>query len=467
VAWARRFDYDRWGNRTAVWNGVSGGSLIQSAVVQMQAGVPTNRMESVNGVSCLYDAAGNLKNDTASYQYDAENRLTSYNQGAGLYSYDGEGRRVKRQDSSGTTVYVYNAIDQLVAEYGGAGPVNNGTSYIAQDHLGSTRLVMKGDGSVSRHDYLLFGEEISGTTGARSGIAGYNAADSVKQRFTGYERDESGLDFAQARYYSSAQGRFTSVDPENAGADRSDPQSFNAYSYTRNNPIIYVDPDGMRFRLTDTDGASATFSDEHIFNTLGRNKNIRMVAGRIYLNNVLIGYYDRLSFDDFSLMGNLFYQGMSQRRRASLQAIGAFAVLSANGYAIGQMAGPMLLNSAAATLYLLSESKQQAAVGQVNTNSETRNGAFRAAKRANDIPVTKRPDRVITNPNSAEWKTLNLRRGENIRLYEFTNNRGEKIWIREDGARVYRTGPPQGNHFNSGPAGVENNLKNHHFWRRR
>lgn len=64
-------------------------------------------------------------------------------------------------------------------------------------------------------------------------------------RFTSKERDaETGLDFFGARYMSSAQGRFTSVDPQNAGASLYNPQSWNAYSYTLNNPLIYVDPDG-------------------------------------------------------------------------------------------------------------------------------------------------------------------------------------------------------------------------------
>jgi RHS repeat-associated protein len=38
--------------------------------------------------------------------------------------------------------------------------------------------------------------------------------DSVRQQFTGQERDdETGLDYFNARYHSSMQGRFTSVDP--------------------------------------------------------------------------------------------------------------------------------------------------------------------------------------------------------------------------------------------------------------
>jgi RHS repeat-associated protein len=70
------------------------------------------------------------------------------------------------------------------------------------------------------------------------------------QKFTGKERDaETGLDYFGARYYSGAQGRFLSVDPENAGAKKNDPQSWNAYAYSRNNPLKYVDPDGKLYEL--------------------------------------------------------------------------------------------------------------------------------------------------------------------------------------------------------------------------
>ncbi len=91
-----------------------------------------------------------------------------------------------------------------------------------------------------------FGEEV--------GRAGYGT-DAVRQKFTSYERDnESDLDFAQARYYSSKLGRFYSVDPENAGASEDDPQSWNGYAYARNNPTIFTDPDGLEVKYCDTNG---------------------------------------------------------------------------------------------------------------------------------------------------------------------------------------------------------------------
>ncbi|MEO8049389.1 MAG: RHS repeat-associated core domain-containing protein [Acidobacteriota bacterium] len=63
--------------------------------------------------------------------------------------------------------------------------------------------------------------------------------------FTSKERDaETGLDFFGARYMSSAQGRFTTVGPVFATASLFNPQSWNGYAYTLNNPLKYVDTDG-------------------------------------------------------------------------------------------------------------------------------------------------------------------------------------------------------------------------------
>jgi VWFA-related protein len=58
-----------------------------------------------------------------------------------------------------------------------------------------------------------------------------------------------GLDFFGARYFSSAQGRFTSPDwsekPEPIPyADLENPQSLNLYTYVHNNPLRSNDPDG-------------------------------------------------------------------------------------------------------------------------------------------------------------------------------------------------------------------------------
>jgi RHS repeat-associated protein len=57
-----------------------------------------------------------------------------------------------------------------------------------------------------------------------------------------------------ARYYSSAQGRFTSADEPLVGQYEDDPQSWNLYAYGRNNPPLYVDPTGNDYRVYGKDG---------------------------------------------------------------------------------------------------------------------------------------------------------------------------------------------------------------------
>lgn len=67
------------------------------------------------------------------------------------------------------------------------------------------------------------------------------------QKFTGKERDsESGLDYFGARYYGSSLGRFTSPDPAKLDIRHLlNPQKWNKYAYTINNPLRYFDPDGQ------------------------------------------------------------------------------------------------------------------------------------------------------------------------------------------------------------------------------
>ena len=216
----------------------------------------TNRLTSVG-----YDSPGNLTTMGGyGLTYDAEGRQSKATIGSSVtqYWYDGDGRRVKKQVGTGTpTVYVYDAGGELVAEYGGAGAAT-GTQYLVQDHLGSTRMVVGSDGHCqSLHDYLPYGEEI-----ARTGTTcQYAVADGVTQKFTGKERDAElassamqGLDYFDERYFSAAQGRFTSVDPQNAGAIPIDPQSWNGYAYGRNNPLKYTDPTGTNYTVCDAEG---------------------------------------------------------------------------------------------------------------------------------------------------------------------------------------------------------------------
>jgi RHS repeat-associated protein len=83
--------------------------------------------------------------------------------------------------------------------------------------------------------------------GGRTSAQDYSSeTDGLRQKFTGYERDiETGLDYAQARYYGSIMGRFTSPDPLLSSGEPENPQTWNRYSYALNNPLLYTDPFGL------------------------------------------------------------------------------------------------------------------------------------------------------------------------------------------------------------------------------
>jgi len=145
---------------------------------------------------------------------------------------------------------VLNAFATFPAFRELSGTLYREANWLVTDHLSTPRMIVNKSGalsSVKRHDYLPFGEELSAGIGGRTTIQGYTG-DSVRQRYTSYERDnETNLDYAQARYYSSVQGRFTGVDPLMASAKPTQPESWNRYAYCLNNPLVFTDPTGLKW----------------------------------------------------------------------------------------------------------------------------------------------------------------------------------------------------------------------------
>jgi RHS repeat-associated protein len=255
-SWSQTNGYDQYGNR---WIDYGGG------VHNLSFSTSNNRITTAG---FTYDSAGNLLNDGIhAYTYDAEGKIKTVD-AATAYVYDGEGHRVRKYVGENTR-FIYGIGGQLIAEfdgstgnlkkeyvYGGATLItieptavnSNGTQYTTTDNLSSPRVITNSSGSVvSRHDYMPFGAELGAGVGGRTTAMGFsNSGDNNRKKFTGYERDmETGLDFAEARYYSNAQGRFTSSDPLMSSGKVADPQSWNRYTYCFNNPIIYSDPNGM------------------------------------------------------------------------------------------------------------------------------------------------------------------------------------------------------------------------------
>ncbi|MCZ2076114.1 MAG: RHS repeat-associated core domain-containing protein [Bryobacterales bacterium] len=69
--------------------------------------------------------------------------------------------------------------------------------------------------------------------------------------FTQNADREGGPEYFGARYFSGAQGRFTSPDPIAGSA--ANPQSLNMYAYVWNNPLRHTDPTGMVVSWEDSD----------------------------------------------------------------------------------------------------------------------------------------------------------------------------------------------------------------------
>jgi RHS repeat-associated protein len=246
--WDQSLGYDRYGNRTSI----NQQKLGEQSVTQTPS-IAASSNRFAPGQGFVYDLNGNLTQDDLGRQFtfngdnrQVEVRDASYNV-IGLYYYDGKGQRVKKITASETTIYVYSASGKLLAEYS-TQQSGNSTSYLTADKLGSPRVITNAAGGVVSHrDFMPFGEEIFAGTANRAPADKFGyGIDNVRKRFTGYEKDaETGLDFAEARYYDNRYGRFTAVDPLLASGISADAQSFNRYAYVMNNPVTATDPTGM------------------------------------------------------------------------------------------------------------------------------------------------------------------------------------------------------------------------------
>ena len=119
----------------------------------------------------------------------------------------------------------------------------NGLHFHFSDPLGTRRVQVAGGGASpgcieNSFQSLPYGNGLTAYPGCESGD------DATEHHFTGKERDsESGNDYFGARYYASTMGRFLSPDKP-VDQHPEDPQSWNLYSYVRNNPLISIDQDG-------------------------------------------------------------------------------------------------------------------------------------------------------------------------------------------------------------------------------
>ena len=203
-----------------------------------------------------YDANGSmLLGDGRIMTYDYENRLSTVrkNGATTTFVYDGDGGRVKKTVTSGSTTTTYigklyvcegTSCSRLI--YAGTQrialvpmPPSGRTpspSYFHPDHLGSTSVLTNAQGVAEEHNsYRPYGQ-----------LHTHTGTADVAYKYTGQERDPStGLYFYNARYYDPALGRF--ISPDTIVESPLHPQTLNRYAYAGNNPVLYNDPTGHCF----------------------------------------------------------------------------------------------------------------------------------------------------------------------------------------------------------------------------
>jgi len=125
----------------------------------------------------------------------------------------------------------------------------SGTVWYAFDERGNVAQRVGGNGALLSTDlYDAFGKKRSGAADVFGfgGQAGY------------YTDVETGLILCTNRHYDPQQGRFLTRDPLGYGG------GINLYSYTANNPINWMDPDGLDW-LDDTSNFFAGWGDTLTF----------------------------------------------------------------------------------------------------------------------------------------------------------------------------------------------------------
>lgn len=284
-----QFAYDSFGNITSRLTEAS------TTPVSLLTELTNNHLKAGS-----YDAAGNLIDFTSGtgteyYYYDQLSRQYRYGPVDYRYFFDAENERVATVTASFTrtparpaaaerevqpvdvwsitlrdpdkrllTEYRWNSLANtstfqkdyvylggaLVATFGpspisAAQPV--GWYYYSSDHLGTPRLITDAAGLTvtgGKPKYRAFGLSLSNPI-------------SRGPAFAAMEREvANGNYYDHARFMGTFTGRFLS--PDKLSGSPEDPMSWNRYTYARNNPLLYVDPDGRAWRPSTAANSAAS-----------------------------------------------------------------------------------------------------------------------------------------------------------------------------------------------------------------
>jgi RHS repeat-associated protein len=252
--------YDANGNRT---------SLALGAVsLDLDYAPDTNRLVRLSGTdprtgtnisaSLDYDASGNLTTlaGLGLLAYNSAGRLTRFGVSfltLARYRYNAQGQRTRKTTPLGRTIYHYDLAGNLIAETTATGQTlkayvwadhtplaqieaNGSPVYLHTDPLTTPRLATNPAGTITWR----WNSDAFGAIPPDSDPDGDGTRTTLNLRFPGqYFDSETGLFYNWNRYYDPRLGRYLTSDPIGLAG------GLNTYAYVENNPLRYIDPEGL------------------------------------------------------------------------------------------------------------------------------------------------------------------------------------------------------------------------------
>ena len=212
-----------------------------------------------------YDANGNIKSDPSkgitNIDYNALNLPQTIYRTAGniTYTYDATGRKLTVTNGVIIKNYLdgweFNATQVTqVATPEGVARFNAGVykfEYFLKDNIGNTRATIAKSATgtaeiLQVNHYYAFGMSYGGAAYQYTVSGSENA-----YKYNGKEyQEETGLYDFGARFYDPVIGRWAVIDPL---AEKS--RRWSTYNYAFNNPLKFIDPDGMSPKVEKSDGS--------------------------------------------------------------------------------------------------------------------------------------------------------------------------------------------------------------------
>ena len=281
-------------DEVADWFDANGNLLTLQASASGTDGLAWDGSNNLQSVTLVSRSSGD--NDREIYQYSGSQRVrkqtrTLLNGDTGLWDVDEvrylpglELRRSWQETAEGDSA----SSEELHVITGQAGRAgirilhweigepdgieNNQVRWSVDDNIGSLSLELDAEGQlISREEYYPFGG--TAVWAAHSEVE----ADYKTVRYSGKERDGTGLYYYGHRYYAPWLCRWVSADP--AG----EVDGLNLFRMVRNNPVTWWDASGLQITIVDEKGIknNKQYTDQVINDFLSANEANRAIAEKI------------------------------------------------------------------------------------------------------------------------------------------------------------------------------------------